>query len=156
VLLKYDETFSKHDTAALAALFTKDGVFVSANDGTFHGRQAIEKYEADNYRRWHPSDLVHAVDQLIAVGNDVRAVGKYGCAVNETDGRSKHIVGHYSWVLVREGDTWKIHKEEIASSNERLNVRNFPFLEVPPRRQYGLGSGCGGDARRTPCRPGFG
>ena len=117
VLTKYDETFNKNDTAALAALFTEDGLFVTANDGTCYGRQAIEKWEADNYQRWHPSDLVHTVDQLIAVGNGVLAVGKYGCAVHRTGGRSKHLVGHYSWVLVREGDTWKIREEKASDES---------------------------------------
>ena len=115
---KYDEAFNKNEPAALAALYTEDGVFVTTHDGTFHGRQAIEKYSADDYQRWHSDNLVHMVDRLIAVGNDVHAIGKWRCAFQDTDGRSKHAYGHYSWVLVREGDTWKIgrntHDESVG------------------------------------------
>jgi hypothetical protein len=91
-VLLNDETFNKHGTASFAALFTEDGVLYSATDGTFHGRQAIEKYEEDSYQRWHPSEFVHAVDQIIAVGNDVRAVGKSGvlsCFVPNRPGQSR-------------------------------------------------------------------
>jgi len=39
------------------------------------------------------------------------AIGKWSCAFHDTDGRDKHIDGHYSWILVREGDTWKIRRD---------------------------------------------
>ena len=39
--------------------------------GTIYGRKAIEKYSADDYLRWHCNNLVHTVDRLIAVRNDV-------------------------------------------------------------------------------------
>jgi len=68
--VKYDEAFNKNDPAALAALFTENAVLVTPQ-GTIYGRKAIEKYSADNYLRWHSNNLVHTVDRLIAVGNDV-------------------------------------------------------------------------------------
>src|SRR5271166_3953996 len=107
--MKYDEAFNKNDSAALAALFMEDAVLVTPQ-GTIYGREAIEKYSADNYLRWHSNNLVHTVDRLIAVGNDVNAIGKWRCAFQDTDGRSKHADGHYSWALAREGDTWKIRE----------------------------------------------
>jgi hypothetical protein len=68
--VKYDEALNKNDPAALATLFTKNAVLVTPQ-GTIYGRKAIEKYSADNYLRWHCNNLVHAVDRLIAVRNDV-------------------------------------------------------------------------------------
>ena len=44
--MKYDEAFNNHDPAAVAALYTEDGVFMTAHDGTYHGRQVIEKNTA--------------------------------------------------------------------------------------------------------------
>jgi uncharacterized protein (TIGR02246 family) len=112
VFLKYDEAFNKNDTAALAALFTEDGVFVTLHDGTFQSRRAIERYAVADYQRWHSSDLVHTVDRLIADGNEVLAIGKYRCAFHDTDGTSKYSDAHYSWTLVQEGDTWKIREDD--------------------------------------------
>jgi hypothetical protein len=49
--LKLEEAFNKNDASAIAALFTEDGILV-APDGTFGGRQAIEKRYADMFHRW--------------------------------------------------------------------------------------------------------
>src|SRR5215469_13571763 len=48
---KLDEAFTNKDAAAVAALFTEDGVLV-APDGIFSGRQAIEKRYEDTFQRW--------------------------------------------------------------------------------------------------------
>ena len=68
-------------------------------------------------RNWHPHNLVGRVDRVIAVGNDVRAYRTWSCAFHDTDGKDKHIDGHYSWVLVHEGDTWKIRKDTSDEGN---------------------------------------
>ena len=84
--------------------------------GTFHGRQAISKdYEERSFQRYQSNNLVLKVDRVNAVGSDVRVSGKWSCAFHDTDDRDKHIDGHYSWILVREGDAWKIRKD---TSNE--------------------------------------
>jgi ketosteroid isomerase-like protein len=44
-------------------------------------------------------------------GNDIRVIGKWSCAFHDTGGRYKHIDGHYSWILVREGVDWKIRRD---------------------------------------------
>src|ERR1700690_1956488 len=49
--LKLEEAFNKNDASAIAALFTEDGILV-APDGTYGGRQAIEKRYADTFQRW--------------------------------------------------------------------------------------------------------
>jgi hypothetical protein len=46
---KTDEAFNDGDAAALAALFTEDGVLV-APDRMFNGRQDIEKGYADTFQ----------------------------------------------------------------------------------------------------------
>src|SRR5271157_470374 len=108
--MKYDEAFNKNDAAALAAFYTEDGILVTPH-GTFHGRQAIEKNYAEySFRQWQSTNLVTKVDRVIAVGNEVRSIGKWSCNFRDQAGNADHIEGHYSSVLVREGDTWKIRK----------------------------------------------
>jgi uncharacterized protein (TIGR02246 family) len=106
---KYDEAFNRSDAGGLSAFFTEDAVRVTPH-GTFSGRQAIGKDFADRFQRYQSNNFVRKGDRVIAVGNEVRLVGKWSCAIHDTDGRSKHIDGHYSWTLVREGNTWKIRK----------------------------------------------
>ena len=65
---KTDEANNNGDAAAVAALYTEDAVQVTHRDGTFHGREAIEKSYAHRFQRWHPSNYVSTIDRLIAVG----------------------------------------------------------------------------------------
>jgi uncharacterized protein (TIGR02246 family) len=112
--MKFDEAFNRSDVGALAALYTEDAVRVTPH-GTFSGRQAIAKDYAERFQRYQSNNYVRKGDRVNAVGNDVRASGKWSCAFHDTDGRYKHIDGHYSAVWVREGDTWKIRR---ATSDE--------------------------------------
>jgi uncharacterized protein (TIGR02246 family) len=108
--MKYDEAFNKNDAAALAAFYTEDGMLVTPH-GTFHGRQAIEKdYAEHSFRQWQATNQVTKVDRVIAVGNEVRSIGKWSCNFRTRAGNADRIQGRYSSVLVREGDTWKIRK----------------------------------------------
>src|SRR5271155_5865242 len=107
---KYGEAFNRSESGVLAGLYTEDAVRVTPH-GTFSGRQAIAKdYAEHDFERYQANNYVRKGNRVIAVGNDVRAIGKWSCAFHDTDGRYKHIDGHYSWVLVREGETWKIRR----------------------------------------------
>jgi uncharacterized protein (TIGR02246 family) len=114
--MKYDEVFNKSDAAAVAALYTEDGIYV-AQHGTFHGRQAIEKTYASYFRHRHSINLVSTVDRVIAVGNGVRVFGTWTSAFQDINGTPKKDGGHYRWLLVRQGDTWKIRTNTNRSSN---------------------------------------
>jgi uncharacterized protein (TIGR02246 family) len=104
--IKYDEAFNKHDADALGALYTQDAVRRTPH-GTFSGRPAIEKnYAQYAFQQYHANNFVTTVDQVNAVGNDVRATGKWSCAFQKYS--THHVEGHFSWDLVRVGDTWKI------------------------------------------------
>lgn len=118
---KYDDAINRSDPAAIAALYTQDAVYV-AQHRTSHGRQAIEKAYANYFQHWHSINHVSTVDRLIAVGDDVRAFGTWSSAFQDTNGAPRKDGGHYRWLLVREGDTWKIRTNTNRSSN--LNATN--------------------------------
>src|SRR5580704_11987383 len=52
---KYAEAVNNNDAAAVAAFYTEDGVFVTS-DGPKYGREAILKFYADLFRRFHFSN----------------------------------------------------------------------------------------------------
>jgi uncharacterized protein (TIGR02246 family) len=111
VVTKWDDAFNRSAPGALAALYTDDAVKVTVH-GTFHGREAIAKDFAEHdFGRYQSKNYVRKGDRIIAGGNDVRVTGKWKCAFHDTDGKDKHIDGHYSWILVRQGDGWKIHRD---------------------------------------------
>jgi ketosteroid isomerase-like protein len=47
--------------------------------------------------------------QLLAL--IVSAIGFAMPTFHDTDSKDKHIDGHYSWILVRQGDSWKIRRD---------------------------------------------
>src|SRR5271165_3044585 len=69
----FDEAFNRNDAPAVAALFAEDA-FYGTPDGSFHGRQAIEKhYARHSFQDHHANNRSSTVDRVIAVGNEVRA-----------------------------------------------------------------------------------
>jgi uncharacterized protein (TIGR02246 family) len=111
VVTKWDDAFNRSAPGALAALYTDDAVKVTVH-GTFHGREAIAKDFAEHdFGRYQSKNYVRKGDRIIAGSNDVRVTGKWKCAFHDTDGKDKHIDGHYSWILVRQGDSWKIRRD---------------------------------------------
>ena len=80
----YTEGVNNNDGAAVAALFTRDAVFVTP-EGPIISRQAIQKYYTDLYQRWRPKNSINKVDgnayHLIGTaGNELWATGEW----NET------------------------------------------------------------------------
>ena len=116
---KFNEEFNKHDPAAVAALYTEDAVWVTYH-GTFHGRKRIEKvFEEWCFKLWNKHNWVTTISRVIPVGNEVRATGNWSCDITTPTGGTGADWGHCSWVLVRKGDTWKIRKETLSSTNWR-------------------------------------
>jgi uncharacterized protein (TIGR02246 family) len=86
---KYDEVINNHDSTAVAALYTQDGVRTTNeyNHGTLHGRQAIEKVYANwDFKQWQLSNYFTRVDRLVAVGIEVRSTGTWSCVFKSWSG----------------------------------------------------------------------
>jgi ketosteroid isomerase-like protein len=60
---KYDDADNNNAAAALAALFTEDAVIVPET-GPVNGRQAIEKWYADAFQKWHNSNHLVKAEQV--------------------------------------------------------------------------------------------
>jgi uncharacterized protein (TIGR02246 family) len=115
--MNYDAAINKHDAAAIAALYAQDAVWVTYHDGSYHGRQAIEKeYEKMYFKRWNKHNYATTVARVTAGGNQVRATGNWSCAYSEATGDTHPDSGHYTWVLVREGDAWKIRRDTMTGT----------------------------------------
>jgi uncharacterized protein (TIGR02246 family) len=113
---KFDEAYNKNDPTAVAALYTEDAVRFNANNSRFHGRKAIEKSFADiDFKRWHSYNFFTNVDRVTAIRNEVRSNGRWSCNFRDANSASRKGEGRYSWIVIREGDTWKIRRD-ISSS----------------------------------------
>ena len=110
---KFDQAIKRHDAIAVAALFTQDGVgeIPESKVSAGHGQQGIEKAYARWFKNWNIHNYFSTVDRVIAVGNEIRSFGKWSDSFTGIEGSTTNFDGHYSWVLVREGDTWKIRRD---------------------------------------------
>jgi ketosteroid isomerase-like protein len=109
---KYDEAFNKNDAAAVVALFTEDAVFVTPT-GPIYGREAIEKWYADLFQKWHPSGHIGMPDQysphaIGAADNEVWSNGDFSMTLQAETGEPIPLKGYWSEILVRDGDAWKV------------------------------------------------
>jgi uncharacterized protein (TIGR02246 family) len=119
IAAKYDEAINSHDAAAVAALYTQDGFgqIPESKVSPGHGQQGIEKAYAHWFKGWQVGNYFTTVDRVIAVGNDIRSFGKWSDIFKGTEGGTQSFQGYYSWVLVREGDSWKIRKSTCSGYN---------------------------------------
>jgi ketosteroid isomerase-like protein len=67
-----DDAINNTDAAAIAALYTRDGVMVTT-EGPIIGRQAIQKWFTDLYQQWHPKNHIDKLD-----GNSPHLIGTAG------------------------------------------------------------------------------
>ena len=109
------EAYSNDDAAAIAALFTEDGVLVTPQ-GTVYGREAIEKSYADMFLKFHLSDDKTKADQnsphtIGTAGNEIWETGDWTAVLQAQNGSPVHLQGHNAFVDIREGDDWKVRME---------------------------------------------
>jgi uncharacterized protein (TIGR02246 family) len=113
---KYDAAINNHDPAAVAVLYTEDGVgqIPESKVSPGHGREGIEKAYARWFKGWQVGNYHTTVDRVTAVGNEIRSVGKWSDIFKGTEGGNTSFEGYYSWILVHEGDTWKIRRSTCS------------------------------------------
>jgi uncharacterized protein (TIGR02246 family) len=79
-LKAFSEAHMNNDAAAIAALFTRDAVFVTP-EGPITGRQALQKWHTDLYQWWHPKDRITKLDGPVhligTAGNELWATGEW-------------------------------------------------------------------------------
>ena len=101
------EAFTNKDPAAVAALFTEEGVLV-APDGVFSGRQAIEKRYRDTFPQWPITIFNDPRECLLnAIDNAVLCRGEWSGNFQGQSG-PVFVTGYFSAFFVREADAWKM------------------------------------------------
>jgi ketosteroid isomerase-like protein len=109
---KYDEAANNNDAAAIAAIYTEDAVFVT-DTGPLYGRQAVEKFYADQYQQLHVTKYISGFDQdspyiIGTAGNEIWANGPWSFTAQAEGGDPFQLKGYWSSTYIREGDDWKM------------------------------------------------
>jgi uncharacterized protein (TIGR02246 family) len=111
IIAAYHEAWNNHNAAGIAALYTKDGIVVTA--GSYYpkvvknGTQEIEQ----NYEGLFKTGTVHdsaTADQILPLGNsEVMTVGQYHLTRQGQSGPTK-LDGYWTAVYVNDRGTLKI------------------------------------------------
>ena len=108
---KWSEAENNNDAAALAALFTEDGVFVT-DKGPVSGLEAIKQWFADDFQEWRHSNHIHKLNsnsaRIIDTAGNVTLNGELSLTVQGKTGGPIPVKGYWSEIDTREGDDWKI------------------------------------------------
>jgi uncharacterized protein (TIGR02246 family) len=120
---KFGEALKNKDAAAVAALFTEDGVVVATKE-TVSGQKAIEQFFTKLFEQEQISDLTTTLDENSPrIGKDGKLIwvtGVWSATVQRQDHPSVPIKGYFSSVGDREGDAVKIlNLEEFRSTASR-------------------------------------
>jgi len=120
---KNDEAWSKRDATALAALYTKDALFVTPS-GILSGKDAIEQRYEDGFKDFQVKGVrVTTVSRAVeahAVGNNMAwEVGGPANLVKEVHGNSVVLAQ-------RDGDAWKWRLLIINVAPATVNLRAYP------------------------------
>jgi ketosteroid isomerase-like protein len=108
---KVDEAWNNNDAAALAALFTEDGVLLE-DTGPIYGREAIEKHYLDVFQKLHFSNHLDKADQnsphiIGTAGNEAWSNGVWTVTLKGENFGPVEAKGNWSEIYRCEGGTWK-------------------------------------------------
>jgi ketosteroid isomerase-like protein len=116
---KFDDAFNKNDAAAVAALFTKDGVLVT-DSGPIYGPEAIEKYQAAAFKEGHFSNHIGKADRYGAhlIGTDGKEVWRAGDWSLTWQGKiGDPILLKGYWTSIEVLDTDGVWKDKVQTWN---------------------------------------
>jgi uncharacterized protein (TIGR02246 family) len=103
---KWVTAYNAGDAAGVAALFTEDGVFNAPSGAVLKGREAIAKALAGRMKAGWTQERITTTEEGTA-GNAVWAAGDYAL-MGTGNAEGKQMGGRFGWVLVREGDAWRV------------------------------------------------
>jgi uncharacterized protein (TIGR02246 family) len=135
LLKAYNEGMNNNDGAAVAALFTRDAVFVTPN-WPITGRQAIQKWYTDLWQWFHFTNYItkadgNAVHLIGTAGNELWATGTWSETGQGKNGEPIPMKGHWACIYVREGDDWKIRVDAWNQTPDTVMLINKSFAPQP-------------------------
>ena len=102
--MKWVAAYDAGDAAAIATLFTTDGVLIPATGVILKGREAIKNALAGRMKAGWTKETVNAIEGG-AAGNAGWAVGDYAL-IGSGENEGKQLGGKFGETLVHDSDGW--------------------------------------------------
>lgn len=101
----WTKAYNAGDAKALVAMYAKDGVLSTVQDGSFEGPVAIELFWTRDFGKSRPSSTLTLTDVYMS-GDLAHLEGEY----KVVEGKSE-TEGRFVQLWMRDGDAWRIHRE---------------------------------------------
>jgi uncharacterized protein (TIGR02246 family) len=106
LIRSYDEAFNRKDAAAVAAIFTPDGIEITEAP-VVSGREAIEQHYRDAFKAgW--SDVMVNVDQFHVKDDMTWGVGDWHANAPGPGNTTRLAHGNWGAIWVKSGGAWKL------------------------------------------------
>ena len=102
---EWTKAYNAADAKALTALYAKDAVLSTVQEGSFNGPLAIESFWVRDFGDGQPSSTLTLTDAYLS-GELAHLEGEYTVA-----DRGTTTEGRYVQLWMREGNAWRIHRE---------------------------------------------
>jgi uncharacterized protein (TIGR02246 family) len=110
----YTEAWNRHDSHALAMLFTEDCDYVIVSGGNTHGREALEKSFGNNFNsNLKDSTRTDSIRRTRFLTPDIVSLDDYW-VLNVPGADRPRREGYYTWILIRENGRWLIALHHAA------------------------------------------
>ncbi|HKW54309.1 MAG TPA: nuclear transport factor 2 family protein [Stellaceae bacterium] len=103
ILRAYETAFNKKDGAGIAALLTKDAVFVTPTGAVIQGRDKIEQNQAQVMKNFGDYTAKLTLEKVVASGNAGWSIGR---TVISHGGKEDHV--HWASAYAKEDGKLKI------------------------------------------------
>ena len=110
ILRAYEGAFNKKDATAIAALFTKDALFVAPTGAVVQGRDKIEQNVAQTMKGFGDYSAKLTLEKVVASGNAGWSIGR---TVITRTGKEDHL--HWASAYAKEGGKLKISMVAIGA-----------------------------------------
>jgi ketosteroid isomerase-like protein len=101
----WTNAYNAGDAQALVAMYAKDGVLSTVQDGSFEGPTAIELFWTRDFGGSKPSSTLTLTDVYMS-GDLAHLEGEYKVVEGKTE-----TEGRFVQLWMRDGDAWRIHRE---------------------------------------------
>ncbi|MFT4120581.1 nuclear transport factor 2 family protein [Bradyrhizobium sp.] len=105
IIAKWCAGFTRLDAAALSSLYSDNAFFFGSNPKLYRGRDGVAAY-FNGLPRWRKPSAVFSEVQAGRAGADL--INMAATISFDLAGERPDLVVKMSWVILREGDDWKI------------------------------------------------
>jgi uncharacterized protein (TIGR02246 family) len=112
---QYDANYNNKNAAALAALYTSDGVLVSPSGAIIRGREALRTYYADRFASGARGHAIKVVEVHVQ-GNGGYGLAQFSVTAPSASGAVHEVEGRIVAVYQREPDGWRLRLVEASTA----------------------------------------